>query len=242
VLLTQSRGTLLACIVVAACVGMRKYGVTRSLMFGAILLPILWGATRLATVSNEEESAEGRIDAWYEGFQMLRENPVFGVGFGNFTDHNYLTAHNSLVLVMAETGLIGYTLWFAFLGYGVRAVYRASHLKETAPAERLLEARTVLLMCVGVFVAVMFLSRSYNALLFILCGLAIARHASEAERAALIVPESSELPESPGDAGSPASAEPASSKPMSQQMKPILLTAFASVPFMFLLTKILLSF
>src|SRR3546814_14583581 len=48
---------------------------------------------------------------------MFRANPGFGVCVGNFTDHTRLTAHNSFVLVLAETGIVGYTVWLAMGGY-----------------------------------------------------------------------------------------------------------------------------
>src|SRR3546814_2891368 len=48
---------------------------------------------------------------------MFLANPVFGVGVGNFTDHTRLTAHNPFALVLAETGIVGYTVWLAMVGY-----------------------------------------------------------------------------------------------------------------------------
>ena len=42
------------------------------------------------------------------------------MGADNFSDLNNLTAHNSFVLVLAETGIIGFTLWLAFVGYCFR--------------------------------------------------------------------------------------------------------------------------
>lgn len=216
IVLTQSRGTLLASLVVTACVAIRRFGIGRALGAAALVLPGLWGATRLATVSNQEESAEGRVDAWYEGFQMLIGEPVLGVGFGNFTDYNDLTAHNSLVLVLAETGIAGYTLWFIFCAYCVRAVYRAAAWRQRQSDEQVTASRAVLLMCIGFMVAAMFLSRSYTALLFIVCGLALAR-ASE------------------------AGVDTGRIEGKSAQLRPLLYTALTSIPIMFLLTKLLLA-
>ena len=73
-------------------------------------------SSRLDTISPGEESAHGRVEAWYEGMQMVKENPVFGVGFGLFSDHHKRTAHNSYVLVLAEQGVPGYFLWFSYFG------------------------------------------------------------------------------------------------------------------------------
>jgi O-Antigen ligase. len=116
--LTDSRGALLA---VAAVLGVwlwRKYGIVVAALLGSMgLAGLLLLPSRLHDLSPEEESASGRVDAWYEGFQMFFSHPVFGVGADNFTDYNNLTAHNSLVLVLAETGFVGFTLWLGFVGY-----------------------------------------------------------------------------------------------------------------------------
>jgi len=56
-----------------------------------------------------------RLDAWASGLEMFKRSPLFGVGFGAFTDFNDITAHNSFVLCLAELGLLGTTLWVALL-------------------------------------------------------------------------------------------------------------------------------
>ncbi|MGY0196288.1 O-antigen ligase family protein [Leptothrix sp. BB-4] len=115
VFLTNSRGALLALGGILFAYFVWRYGLKRGLM----LLPVLGlgliaaAPGRLANMSADEESAAGRIDAWYEGFQMLRSNPLFGIGKGLFTEHNLLTAHNSFMLALAELGVVGYFVWFS---------------------------------------------------------------------------------------------------------------------------------
>ncbi len=116
VVLTNSRGTTLATAVLAGLYLWRHQGVIKTVVFGAAIIPvILLMSTRIDTISASESSAHGRIEAWYEGFQMLKSNPFFGVGFERFTEHNPLTAHNSFVLAFAELGVFGYILWFSFV-------------------------------------------------------------------------------------------------------------------------------
>src|SRR3546814_20658825 len=81
-------------------------------MAGMMMLP-----TRMQELDAGESSAYGRIESWYDGIQMFLANPVFGVGVGTFTDHTRLTAHNSFVLVLDATGIVGYTFWLAMVGY-----------------------------------------------------------------------------------------------------------------------------
>ncbi len=116
IVLTNSRGTTLATAVLAGLYLWRHQGVVKTAIFGAAIIPvILLMSTRIDTISASEESAHGRIEAWYEGFQMLKANPLFGVGFDRFTEHYPITAHNSFMLALAELGTFGYILWFSFV-------------------------------------------------------------------------------------------------------------------------------
>ena len=122
--LTDSRGTILALGAILGVYSWRRFGIFRTLVMGMMAVPALFFlSSRLDTISPGEESAYGRLDAWYEGIQMLIDNPVFGVGFGLFGDHNLLTAHNSYILVLAELGIPGYFLWFSFFGSCIMLMY-----------------------------------------------------------------------------------------------------------------------
>ncbi len=125
IVLTNSRGTTLATAVITGLYLWRHHGVFKTAIFGAAVIPvILMMSSRIDTISASEESAHGRIEAWYEGFQMLKSNPLFGVGFDRFTEHHFLTAHNSFMLALAELGVVGYTLWFSFLLSCVAMMHR----------------------------------------------------------------------------------------------------------------------
>jgi putative inorganic carbon (hco3(-)) transporter len=101
-------------------------------------------AERMSTLTNLEEDYNthheyGRKAVWERGRQYIRENPVIGVGAGNFPiregqwfDEMYYgtrggkwsTAHNSYVQAFAELGAIGGGLFVALLLYGVLRSWR----------------------------------------------------------------------------------------------------------------------
>jgi len=125
------------------------------------------GPSRLSTISASEESAYGRIDAWYQGMQMLKSSPIFGVGYGMFTEDFSITAHNSYLLVAAEEGIVGLFFWIAliyscFKGLSV-LVKRHPRLNSYALG---LEANLVGFLC-----SAFFLSRSYKDILYIMLAL-----------------------------------------------------------------------
>jgi hypothetical protein len=115
--LCNSRGSVLALGVMMLHYGIFRYGLVKSLMVVPLMiLPIiLFGPSRMNEMNAEEESAQGRVEAWIAGFDMLRQHPLFGVGTWQFTDHNSLTAHNSYVLALAEQGLVGYFFWLSII-------------------------------------------------------------------------------------------------------------------------------
>jgi putative inorganic carbon (HCO3(-)) transporter len=113
----NSRGAFLALAAMLVHHGFVRFGMVRTLLVAPLgVLPLLlFGPSRVNEISNEEESAEGRLEAWKEGFDMLMQHPLFGVGTGNFTEHHFRTAHNSYVLAVAEMGVVGFFVWITGL-------------------------------------------------------------------------------------------------------------------------------
>lgn len=208
VYLTDSRGALLALLAVMGVHVWQRKGVFVAGALGAMAVAVLLALpSRFSEIDAEEESAQGRIESWYEGLQMFQGHPVFGVGPDMYTDYNPLTAHNSFVLILAETGIIGYTLWLAFVVYCFRMMWTGSRPHpmpawdeqgdgdpETDDIEmdfiemdfealdaRIEEGRaiamTLLLSLIGFFIAAFFLSRSYVIILYLLTALVVAHYA-----------------------------------------------------------------
>ena len=180
--LTNSRGAMLATAVLVASYFWYRRGAFIAGIFGAACLGVmLMLPSRLQELDAGEESAAGRVDAWYQGIQMFIEQPILGVGAGNFTENNPLTAHNSFVLVLAETGYIGFTVWLAFVAYCFWMVAAVLKHEPPLPDEAATEAwtaekamaRTLLFSLTGFFSAAFFLSRSYVILLYLLAGLVV---------------------------------------------------------------------
>jgi O-antigen ligase len=138
-----------------------------------LLLPVLVAGTRLTGgIDVEEESAAGRVDAWYTALQVWKHNPVFGVGYGQFLDYNELTAHNSWLLVLAETGFLGYALWFTATTLSLLMLWKIMSTSPSSAAgsptshDAALASALFWSSC-GMLVAALFLSRSYNQLFFL---------------------------------------------------------------------------
>ena len=207
VYLTDSRGALLALLAVLGVFVWQRRGLMTAGALGAMAVGVLLALpSRFSEIDPEEESAQGRVESWFEGLQMFREHPLFGVGPDQYTDYNPLTAHNSFVLVLAETGIVGFTIWLAFVIYGFRMMWAGSRPlgeltweSEAAPAADgdaelalaeldaieadMAEGRaismTLLLSLVGFFTASFFLSRSYVIVLYLLSALVVAQYTEQ---------------------------------------------------------------
>jgi len=137
----------------------------------AFMLGLVGGGER--GLSGKERSASERIDAWNDGIGMLKDHPLFGVGYGNFTEHHIRTAHNSFVLCFAELGLVGYFLWLSLIVLSFQALNRIIQCVNSADDH----ARYAVLLrvsMVGFMVCAWFLSRTFVPTLFILTGMTVA--------------------------------------------------------------------
>jgi putative inorganic carbon (HCO3(-)) transporter len=158
----------------------------------AALAPI--AATVMASLqSSMDESADNRLEAWYAGILMLINNPVFGIGKGQFLEEHGIVAHNSYIHVAAELGIPGYSLWggalvlTAFTGY----LFIQKTKKNNTPDAKLsitpevisVECqnelslnKTLFFSLIGFMITSFFISRSFSLLLFIFIGMALASH------------------------------------------------------------------
>lgn len=194
VVLTNSRGSLLGLLTLASFYVFLKKGIKKTALIALVVTPFAVAIMSFFRTIEQGESAQGRVDAWYQGFLMFFSNPFLGVGQGNFTEYNSHTAHNSYVLVLGELGFVGYTLWLVILSLCVVSLYRAVKWFDNHEAKNELSAaiineisinRALLFSFVGFMSTAFFLSRSYTILFFIFCGMAIACN----QRTIKLIPE-----------------------------------------------------
>jgi hypothetical protein len=169
---TGSRGGILIFLAVLAAYFIQRFGwkgvLAGSLAAGPTML-LLMGAKR----ADADESSVERLECWNAGMEMWRENPLFGVGFGQFTEHHYLTAHNSFVLAPAELGTPGAVIWMAPIYLSLKIVWRVLRDFRSDPdaAPARIWAMALLASMVGLIVGVFFLSFCYHYVLWVYLGL-----------------------------------------------------------------------
>jgi len=134
------------------------------------------GVTGGREISADEESAEGRLDAWHAGIEMLRSHPLTGVGYGGFAEHHVRAAHNSYVHCFSELGLLGYFCWIGLLVITHTRLAALGRLEETDEDSKFIVtwATSLRFSLYGFLAGAFFLSRTYTPTLYILIALAMA--------------------------------------------------------------------
>lgn len=183
--LTNSRGTLLGVIAMLGIWGILRYGGFKLLLRYILLSPLVPLIVPSRFYISGDDSADGRISAWYEGTQMFLSNPFFGVGKDNFLDYHTLTAHNSWVLIFAELGYVGYYFWVALIFTSMYFAWMCQrdfsetglpqHLQKAYESEALL-AKALMYSMIGTMACAFFISRSYISILYILPAIAVAQY------------------------------------------------------------------
>lgn len=187
ILLTESRGTILAATIGVFLSFRRRLGIVVPGLAALVILVgmNLAGVARMDRLSATETSAEDRIVAWSQGWYMIRSHPLFGVGPENFTKNHPRAAHSSLVQVGAEAGLLGLFCWIGLLYFPLRQTILniwPGAKQAVAATFQQYQTQAGLLACV---VSCLFLSRAYKLPLYLLVALVLTagQGVSEEEQA-----------------------------------------------------------
>lgn len=151
VLLTGSRGgTLAALAALAGCGVLLWHGHRRLVLGGAFSLPLAAAAVwllmpkgtleRIATIADQAQGGDlnQRVNIWESGWRAFQQAPLLGHGAGTFVSAAGLapidTAHNTILSVLVEGGLIGLAFGFTLvaasllMAFATRGALRAGLL------------------------------------------------------------------------------------------------------------------
>jgi hypothetical protein len=180
--LTKSRSGQLAFMAVLGVYLLRRLKWLGVALAGIAALPILVLGGRSG--AEAEESTSDRLGFWAAAIQMARDSPFLGVGMGQFTEYQPLTAHNSMMLALGETGLPGLFFWtgLVYVAYKiVLSVLWADFGPEGQVAKTW--AMGILALLAGFSVSALFLSLTDHYVFWVLIGFvgalygAVIRHA-----------------------------------------------------------------
>jgi O-antigen ligase len=203
IFLTQSRGGLIA-LGVAIVAGVVLGGPRRRMfaLFGGLAAAVglayyaLFASDYALERLTNPGRGTGRADLWSVATGVIGDNPVVGVGAGNFPvvapqyaaepinlpDARLLVdtpkvAHNTYLGVFAELGVVGLALFALVVLGSLVLLWRAGGVfARRGDVQLELISRAVLVSLVGMLAAFVFLSGEYEKQLWLLLGLAVALH------------------------------------------------------------------
>lgn len=176
--LSQSRGALIALAAMGFAATLLKLRSPRakvSMASGVLLVVALMYVTISRTGEDLAGSEASRWNYLVAGVRMALDYPLLGVGMGHFPNLYELytpafnewgsrTAHSSWVLTLAESGIIGFTLFAALYGLALHYAWRA---RTHSPQ--------LLVALIGYGVTMSLLSHTYLLLPYLLVVLVIRR-------------------------------------------------------------------
>lgn len=185
VILAASRGGFAGLVAAILFMVWRSRQRARNLVWaGALLIPLVLAAPvspvqRLLHPRHDDvESEERRLELWKAGLRMVVENPLTGVGLGNFkplvtefADSEAFeggVAHNSYVEIAAEMGLPGLVAFVAVLWSALGSLQNVA--QQSVESEPLLLQRVAQGLQAGLLgaaVAIFFVSAQYQKLFWL---------------------------------------------------------------------------
>lgn len=193
VILTHSRGGFIGLLVGGGIILFKAFK-KRELMAGLLLTGAIvmfmfltpqgyW--ERMSTIVEPGDdynitSPAGRIEVWKRGLQFVIENPITGVGIGNFTTAEGLshkdvggkwsTAHNSFIQIGGELGVGGLILFILLFYYLFKSLRRI--ISKDPKIKTLKDSLEVSL--IGYVIGGFFLSQAYSMVLYLIIGMTVA--------------------------------------------------------------------
>jgi len=170
--LTRSRSGQLAFLAVLGIYLLRRLGwagVAAAALLGAPVM-LLGGRAD----AGADQSTMERLECWSAALQMFRNSPIFGVGKTQFGENHYLTAHNSFMLALGETGLIGLFLFSTMVYLAFKAALTSARDTVTRDAPARVWSSAVLASLCACMVSAFFLSQTDRVLVWVPIGLAAA--------------------------------------------------------------------
>ena len=182
--LTNSRGGVLALLAAISSFFLLYLRKSKTMFMGFAIIIIIaftvmkFGPSRMSQLSSEEDSSYGRIEAWYQGVEMFKNAPFFGVGYKMFTDYHYRTAHNSMVLCLADTGFFGYFILTALFYFSFTGLNKIRKIERTISGTEFIRTYSCAIQSslIGFIAAAFFLSRTYILLPYMLIAFAAAMY------------------------------------------------------------------
>ena len=178
-ILTKSRGGLLAVAAMISSLFVSRFGSRRALplaiasVFGLLVLA---GGGRQTSIDTSSGTAQGRIQIWADGLAEWRTSPLIGIGHGQFGERVQIVAHNAYLHGFVESGYLGGTFFLGIFIVAIIGIARTPRIDddETTPEEEAVNRSRPFIVAavVGYCVGMYGVSRNYVIPTYLMAALA----------------------------------------------------------------------
>jgi O-antigen ligase len=191
ILFTGSRNGLLGLLAVGVMgvLFSRRVGGLVKYTLAAVLIVAVFTVGKSAVLSRGDltggltgdPSSENRIDQWWASLRMLKDHPVLGVGPNEFMSYagdyggiSGLQAHNTILQVFAETGLLGGMFFSLFSLYPLYDAWRWFKKKNEGKSTARTQYKFLTAALIGFWICAVFGNRYQFYILYVLVALMVA--------------------------------------------------------------------
>jgi putative inorganic carbon (HCO3(-)) transporter len=145
-ILTYTRSMWIVCVVIMVMLGALQKTWWPSVVAAVLIMglgvglatsPVIQGRTRMLTDLHRDASLVERYEIWGAALNMVRDHPMLGVGAKCFIVHSeryhvpngQRQAHNQLMNVAAETGIVGLICFLAWVAYYAVFLFKLRQLR-----------------------------------------------------------------------------------------------------------------
>jgi O-antigen ligase len=183
--LTGSRGgliTTLAIFLLYSGWNIKKSKFPLIVGAGIIAALVLIAPSHMTEIHDSSKSTYHRIEMWSEGLEMVTQNPIFGIGRGNFASYtSKLIAHSSPIEIMGETGMVGFFAWLGLLYMSLKNILL--YMRQESSSSNELLAKGLFIAIAGYVVSSMFVTLEYETYYILLAlGGVLGRNLKEPNR------------------------------------------------------------
>jgi O-antigen ligase len=195
---TVSRGGLLALGValIAACLLAGRWRGRAVVVAGlGVSIVVIYFASFAGLDARDRvttlQGGTGRSDLWKVGWRMFEDEPIHGIGSGNFpiSSIHYLVqpgvierddfiistpkvAHNTYLQILAELGIVGLALFLTIIYFAISSALKAARwFGRNGDTQMELVARGMIVALIGILTADFFISEMYGKQLWLMMGL-----------------------------------------------------------------------
>ncbi len=176
-LLTKSRGGLLALLVALFVLFVNRFGWKKAIILGALGMPglLVLPGGRQTEISVGQGTAQERMEKWKEGLILFTHRPLTGIGVNRYADEVGLVAHNSYVHAYVEMGFPGGTLFVGLFYFAFEGLSLKYHRRTRVADAAFLRLRPYLTaMVAGYATGIFSLSRDYIVPTYMVIGIVAA--------------------------------------------------------------------